>query len=192
MLLDMKRFKQYVGLLSILLLVIANETNGQEINGDTIYVDSKTVVALRFPSLPSNFYTNPPDAPYNFISLPTGFTVIARKKNTALATLTVIENKRTHNFILTYKKPNANGTPMVTDYDFSSTKKLKERVKQLEEREKKYGELVKTADKYFQDEDFENAKIAYNDALNLLNKPWPQEQLVKIKKLLKKKKRKKN
>jgi carboxylesterase type B len=189
MIANMKRFKLSAFFLTTLLLVITDKTIGQEINGDTIYVDSKTVVAVRFPSLPSNFYTNPPDASYNFISLPTGFTIIARKKNTAQATLTVIENKRTHNFIIVYKKPVDNGIAKVADYDFSTTKKLKERVKQLEERQKKYDDAIKAADKSYQDEDFENAKISYEQALVFLNKAYPKEQLLKIKKQLKKKKR---
>ncbi|MBK8786670.1 MAG: hypothetical protein IPN43_09320 [Chitinophagaceae bacterium] len=132
----MKRVKQYVVFLSLGLLLVRSEIKAQEINGDTIYVDAKTIVAVRFPALPTNFYTNPPDAHYNLISLPTGFTIIAKKKNTPPAELFVIENKRTHRFIIFNKKTNTEDVIKNSDYDFSSIKKLKERVKQLEEREK--------------------------------------------------------
>ncbi len=189
----MKWVKQYAGLFLCLGLLILNvEIIAQNINGDTIYVDAKTVVAVRFPSLPSNFYTNPPDAPYNLITLPTGFTIIAKKKQTDPAELFVIENKRTHKFIIVNKKEVAGANPKNTDYDFSTVKKLKERVKKLEDRDKKYNEAVATADKYYNQEDYENAKIYYTTAVDLLNRPWPKEQLTKINKLLKKKKRKGN
>ncbi len=186
----MKWVKEYLVFLVFMLLLINLEIKAQSINGDTIYVDAKTVVAVRFPSLPSNFYTNPPDAPYNLISLPTGFTVIAKKKNTAPASLVVIENKRTHNFIIAYKKQDDKGSASEMDYDFSTVKKLKEREKKIEEREKKYNEVIAAADKLYQNEDLENSKLLYIQALGILNKPWPKEQIQKINKQLKKLKRK--
>ena len=186
----MKWVNRYTLFLWLVLLFINFEIKAQSINGDTIYVDQKTVVAVRFPDLPSNFYTNPPGAPYNLISLPTGFTIIARRKNTPPATLTVIENKRTHTFIIAGKKRTDNSAITETDYDFSSLKKLKERVKQLEERENKYNQAIAAADKLYQNEDFENAKLLYAQALGLLNKSWPKEQIHKINKRLRKIKRK--
>jgi hypothetical protein len=189
----MKRVKQYAVFLSLGLLLVKSEIKAQEINGDTIYVDSKSVVAVRFPSLPTNFYTNPPDASYNLVSLPTGFTIIAKKKNTDPADLFVIENKRTHKFIIVYKKQTGlDNNSLSSDYDFSTAKKLKERVKQMEERDKKYSAAIAAADKLFIDQDYENAKISYTIALALLNRPWPKEQISKINKLLKKAKRKRN
>ena len=176
----------------IILLLINNCTKAQSINGDTIYVDSKTVVAVRFPSLPSTFYTNPADAPYNLITLPTGFTIIAKKKNTAPATLTVTEGKRTHNFVIFYKKDLDHTNLSETDYDFSTVKKLKQHVKEREEREKKYNEMVESADKLFEQQDYENAKVSYSQALLILSRPWPADQLKKITKLSKKVKKKRN
>lgn len=187
----MKRVKQYV-IFSILgLSFIKSEIKAQDINGDTIYVDAKTVVAVRFPALPTNFYTNPPDAPYNLISLPTGFTIIAKKKNTPPAELFVVENKRTHRFIIFNKKHNSEDDIKNSDYDFSSIKKLKERVKQLEEREKRYNEAIAEADKLYKAEDYDNAKVYYSTALAFLNRSWPKEQILKINKQAKKAKRKK-
>lgn len=186
----MKSVKQYAVFLILGLLLVKSEIKAQEINGDTIYVDVKSVVAVRFPSLPTNFYTNPPDAPYNLVSLPTGFTIIARKKNTNPAELFVIENKRTHKFIIVYKKNSAAGVAKITDYDFSTVKKLKERVKQIEEWDKRYTDAIAAADKLYTQQDYENAKIYYNTALGILNRPWPKEQIAKINKQLKKTKRK--
>lgn len=187
----MKRVKQYVFFLSLGLLLIQCEVRAQSINGDTILVDSKTVVAVRFPSLPTNFYTNPPDAPYNLVSLPTGFTIIAKKKNTPPAELFVIENKRTHRFIIVNKKP-ADGTSRITDYDFSTVKKLKERIMQMEDRDKKYLDAIAEADKLYNEEKYEEAKIFYTSALNMYKRPWPKDQISKINKQLKKQKRKKH
>jgi len=187
----MKLVKQYAFFLSLGLLFIKSEIKAQVIDGDTIYVGAKTVVAVRFPSLPTNFYTNPPDAPYNLISLPTGFTIIAKKKNTPPAELFVIENKRSHRFIIFNKKHSDEDDIKNSDYDFSSVKKLKERVKQLEEREKRYNEAIAQADKLYSAQDYDNAKVYYNTALGLLNRPWPKDQISKINKQLKKAKRKK-
>jgi hypothetical protein len=188
----MKWVKQYAVFLSLGLPFIQSQIKAQAINGDTIYVDAKTVVAVRFPSLPTNYYINPPDAPYNTITLPTGFTIIAKKKNTEPADLFVIENKRTHKFIIVYKKQTDLNNPKQSDYDFTTVKKIKERVKQLEERDKKYNAAIATADKLYNEADYENAKIFYTTALGLLDKPWPKEQIKKINKQLKKAKRKRN
>jgi LysM repeat protein len=188
----MKWINQSAVFFCALLLLINTAAKAQSINGDTIYVDSKTVVAVRFPSLPTNFYTNPPDAPYNLISLPTGFTIIAKKKNTSSADLFVIENKRTHKFIIVNQKLVGNSDIKQTDYDFSTIKKIKDRVKLLEERDKKYNEAIAAADKLYNEEDYENAKTFYTTALGLLNRSWPKDQIQKINKKLKKSKRKKN
>jgi hypothetical protein len=126
------------------------------------------------------------------VSLPTGFTVIAKKKNTDPADLIVIENKRTHRFVIAYRKRSDNDITQISDYDFSTVKKIKERVKQMEERDRKYDEAIAVADKFYNEQNYENAKIYYTTALGLLDKPWPKEQIAKITKLLKKAKRKRS
>ena len=188
----MKCINPYFIFFTLLVLFINLNVKAQSINGDTIYVDAKAEIAVRFPSMPSSFYTIPADAPYNIKTLPTGFTIIAKKKNAAPTPLFVTESKRTHNFILVFKKNIDYTNLKETDYDYSTVKKLKERVKQQEDREKKYNETIKSADKLFQTEDYIIAKELYSQALGLLNKPWPKEQIEKINKLLKKKKQKKN
>ena len=186
----MKWGKQYAFLLGLGLLFIKAEIKGQAINGDTIFVDSKTVVAVRFPSLPTNWYTNPPEVLYNLISLPTGFTIIAKKKNTPPAELFVLENKRIHRFIIVNTKPPV-GFSRITDYDFSTVKKIKERVMQMEDSDKKYLNAIAMADKLYNEEKYEEAKIFYTAALNMYKRPWPKDQISKINKQLKKTKRKK-
>lgn len=187
----MKCIKQYAAFVGFSLLLVNTSIKAQEINGDTICVDAKTEVALRFPSRPTNYYTNPPDAQYNLITLPKGFTIRAKKKNTAPADLIVIENGRTHKFVIVYKQPDANSIK-VSDYDFSTVKKIKERLKQLENQEKKYNDAIAAADKLYNEEKYEEAKTLYTNALNIYKKPWPKDQILKINKELKKQKRKKN
>ena len=100
--------------------------------------------------------------------------------------------KRTHNFVIFYKKDLDHTNLSETDYDFSSVKKLKQHIKEREEREKKYNEMVESADKLFNQEDYENAKYSYTQALLILNRPWPADQLKKITKLAKKVKKKRH
>ena len=57
--------------------------------------------------------------------------------------------------------------------------------------EKKYNEAINEADKFFKTAELIQAKEFYTQALGLLNKPWPKEQIEKINKLMKKKKPKK-
>jgi hypothetical protein len=188
----MKRIKQYAYFLPVFLAFIQASVKAQSINGDTIYVDSKAEIRLEFPSKQTDFYLIPSDAPYNLKTLSKGFTIIAKKKNTAPAQLSVIENKRTHRLTIAYKKNINYDDPKETYYDYSTLKKLKERVKELEEREKKYNDLISNADKLMQTEDYINAKLFYTQALGLLNRPWPTEQIKKINKLIKKEKKKKH
>ena len=49
--------------------------------------------------------------------------------------------------------------------------------------ETNYNTAVKAADNYFKAKDYTNAVIAYNKALSITKKPWPQEQLKTIQKI---------
>ncbi|MFZ1304608.1 MAG: hypothetical protein WAR80_02140 [Ferruginibacter sp.] len=49
--------------------------------------------------------------------------------------------------------------------------------------ESAYNEAVKSADKYFTEKDFNNAAIAYNEALKIDKRKWPADQLNTIKKI---------
>jgi hypothetical protein len=114
------------------LLFIVQVTYAQKYNiaGDTVYVNSETEVRIRFPSMPSSFYTAPLNAPYNFKTLGKGFTVSAKQDNTKPAALFVMEGSHEHRFILVFKKKiNYSNTDEI-DLDYSSKKKLKRHVKQ--------------------------------------------------------------
>ena len=101
-----------------------------DISGDTIFVNATLEVRLRFPSLPSSFYTEPANAPYNFKTIGKGFTINAKSDNTKPATLFVTEGKRNHRFMIVFKKKiDYNNTDEI-DYDYSSKKKLKHHIKQ--------------------------------------------------------------
>jgi hypothetical protein len=180
----MKRFKKYLFLLVPAMLFMGAFVKAQSINGDTIFVDAKAEIAIRFPSMPSSFYTIPADAPYNFKTMGTGFTIIAKSKNTKAAPLVVIEGKRTHHFLLVYKKDINYNDPNEIDLDYSSIKKLKAHIKQEKDLEKDYNKVIKDADKAFKKEDYVNAKALYTKALGLLNRSWPAEQIKKINTLI--------
>ena len=100
------------------------------ISGDTIFVNAEVEVRIRFPSLPSSFYTAPTNAPFNFKTIGKGFTIIAKSDNTKPATLFVTEGKREHRFIISFKKKIDFNNQDEIDYDYSSKKKLKRHIKQ--------------------------------------------------------------
>lgn len=161
-------------------------SKAQSINGDTIYVDSGGEISINFPTNPTYWKVNPDQAPYNLKSFGSGFTIIAKQKNTKPAFLEVIEDKRTHHFIIVYKKNINYSNLSETNYDYSNLTKLKDHVKQKEELERNYKITVDAADKAFQDKDYENAKVLYEQALGMQNRPEIKDQLKKVKKLIRK------
>ena len=177
----MTLLKRYLFFFSIC-LILQGEAKGQEIKGDTIYVDATAEIALRFPSMPTSRYTIPADAPYNFTSLGNGFTIKAKKKNTKSVPLFVTEDKRTHRFFIVYKKNIDYNNLKETEYDYSTVKKLKEHVKQVEDKEKHYNEAIAAADKAFEGKDYVSAKEHYTKALAIFNRAWPKDQLKKCNK----------
>ena len=101
----------------------------QSINGDTIYVDTQAEIAYRFPSNITKIYTVPADAPYDFKSLEeNGFSIISRLRNSKPTPLFVIEGKRTHHFLIMYKKNINYNNFEETDHDYSSLKKLEQHI----------------------------------------------------------------
>lgn len=185
----MSIFKLHISYLAGFLLLMGATVSGQTINGDTIYVDATAEIALKFPSKLTDFYTIPNDAPYNLKSLGNGFTISAKKKNTKTAPLFVTEDKRTHQFFLVYKKDINYNDLKETNYDYSTLKKLKDHIREQDEIEKKYNDLIKTADVSFNTADFINAKALYTQALALRNRPWPREQIKKANKHIPKRSR---
>ena len=104
------------------------------ISGDTVYVNDVVEVRIRFPSLPSSFYTAPTNAPYNFKTIGKGFTITAKMNNTKPATLFVTEGNRNHRFVLVYRKNIDYNNEDAIDRDYSSKKKLKNHVKEMGQR----------------------------------------------------------
>ena len=101
---------------------------------DTIYVNEKLSISVRFPNIPSHWYWNPEQPPYDIESIPnSGFTVGSRTKFTPAAHLYVTVVKRSLHFLVMYKKNIDYEDYTQTDYDFTSLKKIDDRIKQREE-----------------------------------------------------------
>ncbi|MEO8961529.1 MAG: hypothetical protein ABI325_06595 [Ginsengibacter sp.] len=127
----MKNYEKHIIFLIVLIIGInVSPVNAQEIKGDTIFVNAEAEVLVRFPTLPDFFNTIPSNAPYNFKTAGTGFTVIAKTENTKPAPLTVSEGGRTHHFILVFKKNINYDNDAELDYDYSTVKKLEQHIKE--------------------------------------------------------------
>lgn len=180
--------KKYFTPVFIFLFFLAADVHAQSINGDTIYVNSKIEVAVRFPAMPSSFYTNPVDAPYNIKTLGNGFTITAKTKNSLPASLTVTEGKRTHLFFLQYKKNIDFRNTRETDLDYSTTQKLGDHVKQVaasRDLEKKYAAFKASSNNNIEQKKYKEAQDDCSQMLNL--KPddaYAKKQLKKITNLL--------
>lgn len=122
------RFK-YFQFLIIASFFSLSQTKAQEIKGDTIYVNAEAEILVRFPAMPGYFNTIPSNAPYNFKTAGNGFTVIAKSENTKPTPLTVSEGGRTHRFILAFKKDINYDNDAELDYDYSTIKKIEDRIK---------------------------------------------------------------
>lgn len=126
----MKNHQTHISfLLALILFINVSSVNAQEIKGDTIYVNTEAEVLVRFPTLPGFFNTVPSNAPYNFKTAGTGFTVIAKEENSKSAPLTVSEGGRTHHFLLVFKKDINYDNDAELDYDYSTIKKLEQHIK---------------------------------------------------------------
>ena len=99
------------------------------IDGDTIFVNTEAEIMVRFPNLPSFFNTVPSNAPYNFKTAGTGFTITAKAERTKPAPLFVNEGGRNHKFTLVFKKNINYNNDAEIDYDFSTVKKLEQHIK---------------------------------------------------------------
>ena len=143
----MKNHKKHIIFLIVLIIGInVFPVNAQEIKGDTIFVNAEAEVLVRFPTLPDFFNTIPSNAPYNFKTAGTGFTVIAKTENTKPAPLTVSEGGRTHHFILVFKKNINYDNDAELDYDYSTVKKLEQHIKETESGSGKKTEIAKAND----------------------------------------------
>ena len=184
----MKLFNKYPFFLTLLITGISTQAKAQAINGDTIYVNTQVEVAVRFPTMPSNFYTNPIDAPYNFKTLSNGFTISAKSKKAKPSPLFVTEGKRVHHFLLMYKKDINYNNLAETDLDYSTVKKLEEHIGQKsaeQEINNKYITVIAEAKANLDQKKYVAAKDGYTQALLLKpNDPLAKKQLEKATKLL--------
>jgi len=128
----MNTYRKRILLFFVLLTGFAIEqVQGQEISGDTIYVNAEAEIMVRFPSMPTFFNTIPSDAPYNFKTAGTGFTIISKTEKTKPAPLMVTEGGRNHKFLLVFKKNIDYNNDAEMDYDYSSTKKLEQHIRDV-------------------------------------------------------------
>jgi valyl-tRNA synthetase len=65
--------------------------------------------------------------------------------------------------------------------------KIEKRERENQELENKYNTTIQAADKLFQAEDYKAAQAEYVRAKNFIKRPWPEEQIIKINKILEEK-----
>lgn len=125
--------RRFVFFLVFVLALSLGQSRAQDLNieGDTIFVNTEAEIMVRFPTLPSFFNTVPSNAPYNFKTAGTGFTITARAEKTKPAPLFVNEGGRNHKFLLVFKKNINYNNDAEIDYDFSTVKKLEQHIKLL-------------------------------------------------------------
>jgi hypothetical protein len=128
----MRNFKgQVFSLFVIAVAAVLQDTEGQTISGDTVFVNTEAEVAIKFPSKLSDFYTTPNNAPYNLKSLSSGLTISAKSENTQPALLFITEGGRTHHLVLAFKKGINYDNENELFLDYSTLKKLELHVKDL-------------------------------------------------------------
>lgn len=125
--------KQYIFVMLLLAGSCFQFVKAQELNitGDTIYVNAEAEVMVRFPTLPTFFNTVPSNAPYNFKTAGTGFTISAKTERTKPAPLFVTEGGRNHKFVIMFKKNIDYNNDAEIDYDYSTTKKLEQHIRDV-------------------------------------------------------------
>lgn len=156
------------------------------INGDTIFVNTKAEVLLVFPTLPTSFTMVPVNIKYRIWDSPSGINLIAQSEDYQPVTLLITEAQRRHRFILVYKQGNSNTKFF---YDYSTEKKLAQHIsetpfsKSIEPENKKkkkqailagsvdsisiYYSLLEKGDKYVLLEKYQDAKLSYDKAHTL-------------------------
>ena len=136
----MMSYKNSLAFLIIFLIGIYNQNvNAQSLNitGDTIFVNAEAEIQVNFPAIPNRFSTLPNNAPYDIKSVGTGVTIIARTENAKPATLLVSESGRNHRFLLVFKKDIDYNNDAALFYDYSTVKKIDQRIKEIASRKAK-------------------------------------------------------
>lgn len=183
------------------------QLQAQELNidGDTIFVNTEAEIMVRFPNLPTFFNTVPSNAPYNFKTAGTGFTITAKAERTKPAPLFVNEGGRNHKFLVVFKKNINYNNDAEIDYDFSTVKKLEQHIRMtalkktniktepepIAKEEKKgkpskkekaaentaasYYSLLEAGDEFLKDKKYQDAKLSFEKAASLR----PDDQIPK-------------
>ena len=185
--------------------IYQSRAQGLNIDGDTIFVNTEAEIMVRFPTLPSFFNTVPSNAPYNFKTAGTGFSITAKTEKTKPAPLFVNEGGRNHKFFVVFKKNINYNNDTEIDYDFSTVKKLEQHIKMtaikkagtkietestprdekkgkpskkgktVESTSANYYTLLETGDDLLKDKKYQEAKISFEKAASLR----PDDQIPK-------------
>jgi hypothetical protein len=179
----MSNSKTIFFLVSFFLFLYIPATDAQvlNINGDTIFVNTKSEVQLIFPSLPTRFITIPDSNQYRIRDTRTGINIAAKSADYHPVTLFITEALRSHRFILMFKNDNA----VRLLYDYSTEKKLAQHINETsssnfvesakpENKKSKRGGVVdnisnyysmlEQGDKYVLLEKYQEAKLSYDKA----------------------------
>lgn len=103
----------------------------QNITEDTIFLNTNLTFDLILPTNPTSFSTIPENTLYKVKPAGNDVTITTDKENLPPATLIISEAGRKHNFIIFYKKDIDLSAPNAAIRDYSTIKKLQQRVNEL-------------------------------------------------------------
>jgi tetratricopeptide (TPR) repeat protein len=162
--------KKIIVLLVFFLSMTSLRLTAQNINGFKIQVSADTTTSLTFNSKVVSWQFEEENG---FLVYDVSLTddnkmrIIAKQATVEILHLNITEGKRKHKFVLLYKEGVDN---LQTSHDYSDLKKLEEFVKNgTEEKmpDQKLLALITEADKAFQSEQYDVAKVKYEQALQM-------------------------
>jgi len=177
--------------LIFLLPVLHCTVKGQSITGDTLFINNKVEISVRFPSTISTFTINPLDAQVNRRSMDNTLYLNAKSNQMESASLSLAEGGRNHQFYLVYKKNIPISNPDALNIDYSTTAKIEDRNRQkaaadaVVNNKFRFLSLTAAAKQYVGQKKYKEAKDSYEQALLLKpNDPGVVKELKKVNKLL--------
>ena len=177
--------------LILILPVLQRTVNGQSITGDTLFINNKVEISVRFPSSIQSFTVNPLDAQVNSRSMANTIYLNAKSNKMESASLTVAEGNRNHQFYLVYKKNISINNPGELSVDFSTTAKIDDRNRQktamaaVANNTFRFLSLTVAAKQFTDQKKYKEAKDSYEQALLLKpDDPGVVKGLKKVNKLL--------
>lgn len=173
------------------LSAMCNPAGGQSITGDTLFINNKVEISVRFPSTISTFTINPLDAQVNRRSMDNTVYLNAKSNKMESASLSLAEGGRNHQFYLVYKKNIPISNPDALNIDYSTTAKIEDRNRQkaaaaaVANSKFEFLILTSAAKQYVSQKKYKEAKDSYEQALLLKpNDPSVVKELKKVNKLL--------